>query len=1106
LLAALVPLLVLLAWTATARAETASPETRARTTAAQLLERVGGKLGGATAGDPLLVRRLSDRGPAYIVVPVLRQGRPVGLVGVSADGRSWQWYTDSYDKPSFPPVPEGQARQKLGGEVALLSGPDNKLYWSASRAGSTDRLLSADNISRVRTVSDLRQAPSPAAQDARADSYLDTEAKDPARPARLSAQAVAPTSANLSMPHYYQVTNYYCGPASLQMVFGYFRPVIESQYHIAAVMNAKDWGTWRGAYASDLVRAARFSILSKDVQNFGLTGYKERQLGYAPLSNYWSDGGTADPDYPTRYTDLKALVASGHPVLLLMWYSGTHATGHFRVLKGYDDATGEFLVHDPWYSSPYYGPDVHFKQTFLVDDLWTLADRWAAIAEPWRVRLSAPSTVSAGSTFTVSATIYYNGPHPMEGRSPVTASQATLQAPEGFTVDAPTQSLTALTASGTSQTLSWTVTAPATYGGDATFSVAARGTYSGSSPSYPDYTDYIGGVGQTSMQVTPAPTGNHAPTIGSLSPLASSSLPDDWRTLVATYTDTDGGGDLRSALLLVNGEAAGGHALYASYSAASNTLYLRNAENTDWLPGVAPGSPTVLDNGYARLDAARTTVQLSGDNLVVSWAVAAREPMSGHRHNVYLQAMDRDGAITPWDRYGEWLVNRPPVAGPVTGAGALAVAERDVALTSSYSDPDGLADVQGGHLLLNTRLAGAGAVWVRYESATRRLWMRNKDNTSWSGPITPGSADTIDNGRALLDGARTRVWTSGGVLYVRWGLRFHQPFSGRTYGLYTVGLDGASSELRLPWISAGQYSISAMPAVLPLTPSTGRSAPDVRATHSETYDDPDGAAGMRDVYLLVNTRTTGVKSVYTRYDAVGNKLYLQNDAGTGWLGGLTPGSAGTISNSQAVLYPDTTTVSRSGTKLIVGWSIAYKPPFSGRQFNVYAKAEDVFNLRSGWRTVGQWIVDRPPTTVSISPRNSSSTAGATVAFTAAYADPDGAANLASVAYIVNTSSGAAGGLSLRYDADTNKLWLRKADLSGWMGGVAPGSATTLSTEYGSLDVAKTTVTRSGSTLTVRWTVSFTTRMKGLSLNQYMSARDLLGAVTGNVAMGAWTVK
>jgi len=170
------------------------------------------------------------------------------------------------------------------------------------------------------------------------------------------------------------------------MVFGLFGPTIKSQEQIADVMNAKDWGAWRGAYADDLLRTSRFSTTSRAVQNSAMLGFSERALGYGGVANNWSEGGAADPDYATRYTDLKSLVVGGHPLLLLTWYDGSHNVGLFRVLTDYNDATSEFLVHDPWYSVPYYRPNVRFKQSFLVDNLWTKYGRWGRTPRRGRSR------------------------------------------------------------------------------------------------------------------------------------------------------------------------------------------------------------------------------------------------------------------------------------------------------------------------------------------------------------------------------------------------------------------------------------------------------------------------------------------------------------------------------------------------------------------------------------------------------------------------------------------------------------------------------------------------------------------------------------------------
>lgn len=1089
---------------ATLASAAGTPADAARETARRLVSETTGTLAGGTIADPVLVRDGKDRGPAYFVVPVRVGDRIAGIVGITADGRSWQWYNESYDKPSFPLVGEAAAQRALGGEAVLVTGRDSRLYWTT--ASGDGHLLSADTGEGGQVRASAQDAPASAVRDTRPGSFAGSGARDPARgDFRIAAtESTLPAFRDLSMPHYYQLTSYYCGPASLQMLFDYYNPKIESQYDIANVMQAKVWDGWSGAYADDLVRTVRFSNQSRAIMDSSLQGFKERTLGYSALSNFWSDGGSADPDYATRYTDLKTLVNAGQPVLLLTWYDGEHKAGHFRIVKGYDDAAGTFIVHDPWYTAPFYGPDVRFRQSFLVDDLWTRYSRWGVTVAPWRVAVTAPAEVSAGKTFTVSASVRYVGLHPMEGRSAVADSRATLQLPPGFSVSSPTLGLPNVTSSGTAQTVSWTVTAPSAYDGDVDLRVVARGTYTGQSTSYGTYTDDIGGAGGRAISVVGAATANSAPTLGTLDPQSSSSRPGEWRTIKTTYSDANGVSDLRTVSVLVNGRVAGENALYAAYSSYSNNLYLRRADNSAWLEPVQLGSAGILDNGYARLDASRTTVGRSGNDLTVSWVLSPGERMSGALHNVYLEAQDTKSALAPWTNRGQWVVNRPATAGPVQEAGGVARTGMPTAINSSYSDPDGLGDVQTGQLMVNTQLAGAGSVWLRYDALNRKLYLRNADNTGWLGPITAGVAGRLDNGRAVLDGASTKVSRTDSALHIRWGVVFSQSFSGREYNLYSVASDRATSEFSLPWVGSGTYSVSAVPRAVEVSPAAGRSVPGARVTHIARYRDADGAGHIREALLLVNTRVAGVSAVYALYNPQSNKLYLRDDANTGWLGGLTPGGSGTVSNAQATLVASGTAVSRSGTDLVVRWSLLYQEAYSGKVYNAYLTARDAAGVAGPWTRLGTWTVNRVPVTTSVSPRNSSSHSGAATTYAATYGDGDGAGNLLAVRYLVNSTATWKNGVSVSYNVRQNRLYMQDAE-GHWIGGVAPGASRKVSTTYGTLDAAKTTVSRSGDTITVQWNLTFASGMRNRTLYQYLYASDLAGGLRGYTAMGSWKV-
>ena len=302
-----------------------------------------------------------------------------------------------------------------------------------------------------------------------------------------------------SVPYHVQVTSYNCGPAASEMVLDYYGADIY-QEDIADVANCVNPG---GSYADDIRRTGHFSAISSAVQDPTLHGYDERKLGYGALDAWWSFPNTSDPDYPDRYNDLKELVSSDFPVMLLMWYDTSHACGHFRIIKGYNDTTNVFIAHDPWYSDPYHGPDVNFNQTTLVDNLWTQWYRWGTVICPWEVQVSAPDEVDFGETFTVQAIIYYHGPHPFEGQDGASSREVVIDMSSIFTLAPGETALKTLPGAGPSgigNLVTWDVVADSVELGGV-FDVVARGLISDSSTSYSSYSDSIGGWGSQGVTI-----------------------------------------------------------------------------------------------------------------------------------------------------------------------------------------------------------------------------------------------------------------------------------------------------------------------------------------------------------------------------------------------------------------------------------------------------------------------------------------------------------------------------------------------------------------------------------------------------------------------------
>jgi hypothetical protein len=75
-------------------------------------------------------------------------------------------------------------------------------------------------------------------------------------------------------------------------------------------------------------------------------------------------------------------------------------------------------------------------------------------------------------------------------------------------------------------------------------------------------------------------------------------------------------------------------------------------------------------------------------------------------------------------------------------------------------------------------------------------------------------------------------------------------------------------------------------------------------------------------------------------------LFLMNDAGTNWLGPISPGTNFTLQNSQCVLRAADSSVTGSGPNLTVKFGITFLPSFAGTK-NIYLDAQGSAGY-SGW--------------------------------------------------------------------------------------------------------------------------------------------------------------
>jgi len=111
-----------------------------------------------------------------------------------------------------------------------------------------------------------------------------------------------------------------------------------------------------------------------------------------------------------------------------------------------------------------------------------------------------------------------------------------------------------------------------------------------------------------------------------------------------------------------------------------------------------------------------------------------------------------------------------------------------------------------------------------------------------------------------------------------------------------------------------------------------------------TFFRPDGAIAYAGSYVTLTTRhrdvngaddiagcylNVGEASLY--YDVINNKLYLRNDADTNWIGGITPGEKGKISNSKCVIHCRYTKATKKAKYITVRWRVRFRSSFQGNK-------------------------------------------------------------------------------------------------------------------------------------------------------------------------------
>ena len=420
----------------------------------------------------------------------------------------------------------------------------------------------------------------------------------------------------------------------------------------------------------------------------------------------------------------------------------------------------------------------------------------------------------------------------------------------------------------------------------------------------------------------------YPPAPVSVSPMSGTALS---QIFTATYTDSDGAANINAAYVLFNTSVSAVNACYVQYYPSSNLLYLKNNAGTGVSAGVTPGSSATVSNSQCTLAGTGSSYSTSGNNATLKIALTFS---SNSPEDIYLYAADKDGLNSGFVQEGAWGQVAPVVSSlsPTSGTALTQT------FTGVYFDAGGSAAINEVYMLFNTSVSATGACWVEYNPFNKLLYLQGNPTG-----IAPGSSSTVSNAVCTLAGAGSSYTTTEFTATLNAAITFSNTAFSNIY-LYASDKDGQNSG----FVMKGTRGIAVPPKVVSVTPSSGSGT---TQTFTAVYSDPNGAGDVNAAYILLNTTLSAVNGCYVEYTPSTNLLSLKNNAGTGFVGSITPGSSGTVSNSQCTLSGTGSSYTATGTTATLQVALTLTGSTSE---SVYLYASDRNGANTGWVKEGTW--------------------------------------------------------------------------------------------------------------------------------------------------------
>ena len=249
-------------------------------------------------------------------------------------------------------------------------------------------------------------------------------------------------------------------------------------------------------------------------------------------------------------------------------------------------------------------------------------------------------------------------------------------------------------------------------------------------------------------------------------------------------------------------------------------------------------------------------------------------------------------------------------------------------------------------MLFNATLSGTNGCYLQYYAATNVIELKNDSNTAFVGSITPGTNSQLSNSSCTVSGAGSSYTVSGSNALLSLALTFANTTPAVSY-LSASDKGGATTG----WVQEGAWGAPmapGVPSLVSLTPNSGSGASQLFAG---TVADTAGGGSISSVFMLFNRTLSGTNACYVEYFPSSNTINLKNDAGTGFVGTITPGANSQLSNSSC-------TVSGVGSSYVVSGNnatLSLAVTFAGTNSVLsFLDASDKGGASTGWVNEGNW--------------------------------------------------------------------------------------------------------------------------------------------------------